>query len=300
MIADYSVGIPVRNEEKTIVQTIDSVLAQTLQPREIHVCVNGSSDSTYDKVMDVAKVEKSINVITSEPGKANAWNKIVSESIDNKILFCDGDVIINPEAAEKMFSTFDKDANLVLVGGSNAYYTTGNTTVFSRYFTENVQGKPIKQKWVCGRLYMTKVKELYELAEKLEIELMPSDIINEDGFLELITSGHRQIIDSAYNLSMQVATFHDWKVSYKRIVAGQKQLKERYPHYFGDSDFSIKRLKNYVARFKEIEGVSRKIGVASLFMLRTGINLYFKFFDGLDYSTQWKETTSTKTRIEPQ
>ncbi len=294
MNTTYSTGIPVRNEEQTIVQTIESVLKQTIPPNEIHVCVNASTDNTLKKVSDVALAEKRINVISSSPGKANAWKKIVDESIDNTMLFCDGDVVINPEAAENMFSKFKENEKLVLVGGSNAYNSIQENTIFSKYFTENLSGKPIKQDWVCGRLYMAKINELYELSKKKKIELMPSNTINEDGFLEMLTKDHREIISSAYNLSMQVTSFHDWKIGFKRILAGQKQLKESYPHLFGDSDFSMKRLKNYVTRFQEVKGVTRKAGITSLFLLRTALNIYYKTTNNLDYNPVWEETTSTK------
>jgi glycosyltransferase involved in cell wall biosynthesis len=297
MDSHYSVGIPVRNEEKTIIQTIESILKQTIPPREIHVCVNGSNDNSYKKVSDMALTEKSINLITSMHGKTYAWHEIISKSIDNYVLFCDGDVIINPDAAQNMFNKFLEDQELVLVGGSNAYFTSEKSTFFSKFFTENLNGKPIKQDWVCGRLYMTKIKELYHLSKKVEIDLMPTDIINEDGFLGMLTSGHREIIDSAYNISMQVSTFHEWKIGYKRILAGQKQLKEKYPHLYSDSDFSLKRLKNYISRFSQMDSIEKKIGVTSLFFLRTLLNVYYKFSSGLDYNPFWQETKSTKTSI---
>ncbi len=297
MNTEYSVGIPVRNEENTIIQTLTSILEQTIQPNEIHVCINGSTDGTSKKVLDMVAVEKNINLIKSKPGKANAWKKIVTESLENTIMFCDGDVKVNPEAAENMFNKFRKNKKLVLVGGSNAYYTSENTTFFSRFLTENLDGKPIKQDWVCGRLYMTKIKELYDLAKKLEVELMPVNIINEDDFLEMLTTGYREIIDSAYNTSMQVSTFHDWQMGFKRILAGQKQLKKMYPDLYGNSDFSIKRLKNYFKRFNEIDNIGKKIGVTSLFLLRTSLNIFYKLSDNLDYSPAWKETQSTKTKI---
>ncbi|HIH31288.1 TPA: glycosyltransferase family 2 protein [Candidatus Woesearchaeota archaeon] len=298
MNIEYSVGIPVRNEEKTIVKNIESILVQTISPSEIHVCVNGSTDHTYNKVADMASTEHKIHLIKSIPGKSNAWNKIVSECITNYVMFCDGDVTLNPQAAENILNEFEENKRLILIGGANAYFSAQNNTIFSKYFTENLKGKPIKQDWVCGRLYMIKLNELYNLAKKCEIELMPRDIINEDGLLELITAGHRKIIDSAYNLSIQVATFHDWKIGFKRVLAGQKQLKQRYPQYFGDSDFSIKRMKNYFRRFNEIDELSKKMGVTSLLVLRTMLNIYYKLFSGLDYSTTWKETKSTKECVE--
>jgi glycosyltransferase involved in cell wall biosynthesis len=297
MEVTYSAGVPVRNEEKTIVQTLESILAQSVLPQKIIVCVNGSSDKTYEKVSDMASAENKINLITSAPGKANAWNRIVSESSENLVMFCDGDVVLNPEAAENMFNKFTENPKLAIVGGSNAYFTSGATTMFSRFFTENLEGKPVKQDWVCGRLYMAKLDELFNLAGKLKIDLMPQDIINEDGLLEMLTTGYREIIDSSYNLSMQVSTFNDWLVGFKRVLAGQKQLKKRYPEYYGDSDFSIKRLRNYVTRFNEISDWRKKAGVTSLFLLRTALNIYYKFSDNLDYNAVWKETGSTKVQI---
>lgn len=86
-------------------------------------------------------------------------------------------------------------------------------------------------------------------------------------------------------------------IGFKRVLAGQKQLKEKYPQYYGDSDFSIKRLRNYITRFNEIKDWRKKIGVTSLFLLRTALKIYYKFFDKLDYDTAWKETDSTKIKI---
>ena len=297
MEVNYSVGLPVRNEERTIVQTLESILAQTIQPQEILVCVNGSSDDTYAKVLDMTSTEDKINLITSTPGKANAWNKIVSECSENMVMFCDGDVIINSEAAENLFYHFVSNPELVIVGGANAYFNLDDTTIFSRFCLENSEGKPIRQEWVCGRLYMAKMNELFNLARKLEIELMPPDIINEDGFLEMLTTGYREVINSAYNLSMNTSTFHDWRIGFNRVLAGQKQLKKRYPQYYGDSDFSLKRLKNYATRFNEIRDWRKKVGITSLFLLRTALNIYYKLFDHLDYNPAWKETESTKVEI---
>lgn len=296
-MTNYSVGVPVRNEENTIITTLESVLNQTTQPREVHVCVNGSTDNTYKIVEDMAKSQKNINLTTSNPGKANAWNKIVSQNKDDLIMFCDGDVILNEEAAKNLKETLEKNQELVLVGGVNAYISAKKDTLFSKYFTENIDGKPIKQDWVCGTLYMTKINELQNLANKLNIELMPPDIINDDGFLEMITQGYREIIDSSYNISMKVSTFKDWQIGFKRILAGQKQLKERYPHLYGDSDFSMKRLKNYAQRFNEIDGIGKKIGVTSLFALRTALNVYYKLSNNLEYNPVWKETKTTKQKF---
>lgn len=295
---DYSVGIPVRNEENSIRDTLESILAQTLRPKQIFVCVNGSTDSTFDIVEEISKKESVIKVLKSNPGKPNAWHKIIAETRTNYNLFCDGDVIINKTAAEELINTLENKPKLILVSGSNAYTTSNANSFFSKYFAENLSGTQIQQGWICGRLYMLKINELRSLCSKLNIELMPTDIINEDGFLEMVSTNYREIIASAYNLSAQVNSFDDWLTAYKRVLAGQFQLKEKFPEHFGDSEISLNRLKNYYNRFKNIDGVSRKLGLGTLFAIRLGLNIYYKFNrEKLSQNNIWTQTTSTKVKL---
>ena len=145
---------------------------------------------------------------------------------------------------------------------------------------------------------MLKINELRSLCSKLNIELMPTDIINEDGFLEMVSTNYREIIASAYNLSAQVNSFDDWLTAYKRVLAGQFQLKEKFPEHFGDSEISLNRLKNYYNRFKNIDGVSRKLGLGTLFAIRLGLNIYYKFNrEKLSQNNIWTQTTSTKVKL---
>lgn len=295
---DYSVGIPVRNEENSIKGTLESILAQTLIPKQIYVCVNGSTDSTFEIAEEMSKKEPLIKVLTSNPGKPNAWHKIIAETKTNYNLFCDGDVIINKTAAEELINALENKPKLILVSGSNAYTTSNANSFFSKYFAENITGSQIQQGWICGRLYMLKINELKTLCSKLNVELMPTDIINEDGFLEMVSTNYREIISSAYNLSAQVSTFNDWLTGYKRVLAGQFQLKDKFPQHFGDSEISLNRLNNYYKRFKNINGISRKLGVGTLFAIRIALNIYYKFNrEKLSQNNVWNPTISTKIRL---
>jgi len=259
MNTNYSVGIPARNEENNVIKTIESVLNQTIPPSNVYVCVNGSTDQTYQKVVDFASLENKVNPLVSPPGKANAWNEIISQKdLENQVLFCDGDIVVNDSAAENLLEEFYKDKDLVLVGGANGYLPQKENSFFSRCFTET-KGKIINQNWVCGRIYMIDKKRLFSVAEELGVDLLPREIINEDGFLEMIARGHCKTIDSAYNLSLQVSTFSDWKKGLKRIIAGQKQLRENYSDLHPEFDFSGTRLRNYFERFKAIDDPIKKL-----------------------------------------
>jgi glycosyltransferase involved in cell wall biosynthesis len=297
MALDYAVGIPVRNEERTIIRTLTSVLEQTIPPKIIYVCVNGSTDNTANKVADMAVTEKTINLLYSNPGKGNAWNEIVGQCLENVVMFCDGDEIINRVAAENLGYTLEHNPDLVLVGGTCRAVPNRGETFFSRYFIDNFsKSKKIVQRGVSGTLYMVKLKELHRLARSRGVNLMPSDIINEDALLGGLTKGHMEIIPSAYSLYTYLSTFHDWYYAFKRGLAGQKQLRERYPHLCSDSDSPV-GLKYHFDRLMEIEGFRRKIGVTSLFLLQQALTVYYNRFGELDYNPVWKETKSTKVEI---
>jgi glycosyltransferase involved in cell wall biosynthesis len=294
----YSVGIPVRNEENTIVQTLESMLYQTVPPREIIVCANGTKDHTYEKVADMAKSEKSINLIISDPGKPNAWNAIVSQSTDNNILFSDGDVTINREAAENMLAKFAENKDLVIVGGLNRYYPVDKNKLYSRFFSQNNGDAQIKGNWICGRLYMAKMNELFSLADDLGVKLMPETIINEDELLDRVSKGHKEIIGTAYNYSTHISTFHDWNIEFRRILAGNKQIRNMYPQLFEESAMNINRLQNYIDKFNNIQGWKNKAFKTSMFLLRQTLKAYYSVFDNLDYNNVWKETQSTKVAVD--
>ena len=178
MNLDYSVGIPVRNEEKSLPYTLDSILNQTIPPKEILVCVNGSRDNTRNIVERYSSTNNLVKLLTSPPGKPSAWNRIVSETKNNYNLFCDGDVIISREAAEKLLETLDQDKELLIAGGSLVYLDT-NKTFFKKYFLET-PGKKIIPKDIWGALYMIRLKEMKQKSRENSIELMPEEIINED------------------------------------------------------------------------------------------------------------------------
>jgi glycosyltransferase involved in cell wall biosynthesis len=297
MQTPYSVGLPVRNEENNIVQCIESLLDQSISPRAIHVCVNGSSDKTYQLVSDMAKVETSIDVLTSEPGKAKAWNEIVANSDDAYMLFTDGDVVINQDAARHLLNKLNSDNRLAIVGGAKAYYSNDSTTFFSRYFTENISGNSIAVPLLCGSLYLAHLPSLKLLAIKKNVQLIPDDIINEDQFLGLLASDYKKNIVDAYATSMQISTFQDWFVATKRHISGTHKLKKDYPQIFTESSFSVHYRDNYLERFKNIPSFSNKLGLFSLFCLRQALSYYYPLANKLDFNCIWEETSSTKSKL---
>ncbi len=298
MNTQYSVGLPVRNEQETVRNTILDLLHQTIPPNEIHVCVNGSSDDTSKIVQDIAKVEHSINLINSEKtGKANAWNEIVKDNKDPKVLFCDGDIRINLSAAENFLNEFESDPNLIIIGGKAFYAKPPKETLFSKYCVRDVNTS-YQQEWISGALYMTQINKLKKISCQKDLEIIPSHIINDDTFLDMITKDYNKVIDSAYFFALPISTLHDWNAQSKRFIAARQQLQNEYPKYYQDVKSQKQNLGIYIKKFIEIDGFCKKVGITSFFLFRKAMSLYYKNIGKIEYNTQWVETRSTKQSLE--
>lgn len=110
LVADVSVIIPVYNGEKYIEDCLSSLLSQTLQPKEIIVINDGSTDSTIDIVSAIIKKTENIKAITVENnGQGKARNIGFDMCLANYVMFLDADDIIRPETIELAFNTINKD-----------------------------------------------------------------------------------------------------------------------------------------------------------------------------------------------
>lgn len=105
-----SVIIPVYNDEKYIVQCLESVLDQTLKDIEI-ICVDdGSADSSYDILCKYSREDSRIKVYHQEnKGAGEARNLGINKSQGRFLIFLDSDDFwIDKNGIEKMYSICDK------------------------------------------------------------------------------------------------------------------------------------------------------------------------------------------------
>ena len=95
-----SVIIPCYNHGHTIGRTLDAVLAQTSKDIEIVVVNDGSTDDSGD-VLDRYR-GKIRRFDQKNLGGPAARNRGFGESKGDFVIFCDADVILRPDALEKM------------------------------------------------------------------------------------------------------------------------------------------------------------------------------------------------------
>ena len=124
---NYYIVIPAYNEEAFIALTLQSLVSQTLLPKKVVVVNDSSTDKTAEIVLAFAKENPFITLVnkTSEaihlPGSKviQAFHKGF-ETLDNNydiIVKLDADLILPYNYFERISSTFEKDAEVAMVGG---------------------------------------------------------------------------------------------------------------------------------------------------------------------------------------
>lgn len=100
-----SVIIPAYQHAYAIAACLDSILAQSIEPDEIIVVNDGSTDGV-EKVLE--PYLSSIKLINQNNSGSNATrNRGFAESTGDYIIFCDADLVMQPDMLEKMKDMLD-------------------------------------------------------------------------------------------------------------------------------------------------------------------------------------------------
>ncbi len=125
--ASYILVTPVRDEEATIGRTIESVLKQTVLPREWVIVSDGSTDGTDDMVRRAAEQHPWIRLLPLAPRPGRSFAAVV-HNIEAGIrhLKChdylhlgllDADVTFQADYFEQLIRRFEAEPSLGLAGG---------------------------------------------------------------------------------------------------------------------------------------------------------------------------------------
>ncbi|GAA0873568.1 glycosyltransferase family A protein [Gangjinia marincola] len=137
--------ISAHNEEEFLAQTLDSILAQTLQPVQLIVVDDNSSDQTFNIASDYAKQHKFLSVVKNSssdehlPGSKviNAFNEGLKHASQAYDVICkfDADLIFPKEYLEQIVNIYANDPRVGMAAGL--------CTVFngSKWITEGATNK---------------------------------------------------------------------------------------------------------------------------------------------------------------
>lgn len=119
-----TVIVPCWNEERTVVKTVDSLLAldYPLDKLFIKVVNDGSTDSTWEKMQQFAGM-KNIELINKENGgKHTAMNKAIEMTTTEFVGCLDADAFAEPNALKKIITHFLNDPQAMAVSPSILAY----------------------------------------------------------------------------------------------------------------------------------------------------------------------------------
>lgn len=153
------------NAEKTVADTVSSLLGQTYKDTEIIVVNDGSTDSTASLLKKMSDENPNITVLSTEnAGPSEARNKGISASQGEYIAFCDADDTLDPGAVEEMVKLAEND---------------GSDLVICGYYHDTVGKKGITSKKMCA-----------------EEKCYPSAKMLSDDFLKLKSN---YVLDACWN-----------------------------------------------------------------------------------------------------
>jgi glycosyltransferase involved in cell wall biosynthesis len=117
MSKNYSVIICAFNEEKNILNLISQIQAQNLQPLEL-IVVN---DCSTDKTKELLETQKGIILINNPVnlGKPKSFNLGKNQATADVLVFFDADITItNKDLSREILKSFENDDKLALIGGN--------------------------------------------------------------------------------------------------------------------------------------------------------------------------------------
>lgn len=130
-----SVIIPLYNEEKYIIECIESVINQTYKNLEIIVVDDKSTDNSLNKLKKIKDKRLKIIKLNKNAGVANARNKGVEKATGDYICFLDSDDFWDKHKIEKQID-----------------YIKDKAFIYSRYAYTNKYGKVMKIAKVAKQL----------------------------------------------------------------------------------------------------------------------------------------------------
>lgn len=171
-----SVVIPAYNAEKTLEETVDSVIAGTYENLEILIVDDRSKDNTWQLMNEISKKDARIKCYQNEQnsGVSKSRNFLINIATGEYIAFLDSDDTWEPNKLEFCVKMIEDNPHVKAVGHALRYLSK--------------QGKKVGYISV----YPTSQKELQEMREKLFMTwVFPSafvgdreTIIKEGGFRE--------------------------------------------------------------------------------------------------------------------
>lgn len=130
-----SIILPVYNAEKTLENTIDSILSQTYTNFSLLIVDDGSTDSSSEIIQKKATIDPRIKVIhQNNSGVAAARNHGLNEAIGEYVTFIDSDDTVDADYIEGLIASASESTDLVIGGFRNIHHTRPDVILSDQKF----------------------------------------------------------------------------------------------------------------------------------------------------------------------
>ena len=185
-----SVIIASYNAEKYLVETLQSVVNQTLDDYEIITINDGSKDGTLDILKEYEKEYPNFTVISKENGGVSAArNDGLNVAQGKYVYFYDADDILELEALEKMYEAAENNkAELVIAGYDmfDQYKTTEVKELNSLLELEKIDKYDtdiLKTFSLTNKLFRRDIIEKYAKSKNVSLTFADTALPTENGFI---------------------------------------------------------------------------------------------------------------------
>jgi len=146
MANEISVICTVKNGEKTIKNTISSVMNQTFNEFEIIVIDDGSEDSTLNILRNIKKIYPKLRIVkTKGIGRSEALNLAITKSMGLYIANIDADDVWHPRKLEIQYKMMKDNPDIFLIGTLSKIFYSDDLPIWKNT-SDNIFMKPIKFK----------------------------------------------------------------------------------------------------------------------------------------------------------
>ena len=137
-----SICIPTYNAEKTIVDTLESIINQTYQNLEIIISENASKDNTLALLNNFndPRIKIYLSSETTPRGEQN-WNKCIELASGDYIAIFHADDIYMPEMVEKQIKAFQDNPSIGAVFTRATYINEYNEKIGESKFPDSIKEK---------------------------------------------------------------------------------------------------------------------------------------------------------------
>lgn len=246
---NISLCILAHNEERHIQQCIRAgIYGLPSGFMNLFVYANGCTDHTAERVKELAQKNQNIYlrslVIASKP---LAWNAAFNEQQSDYIIFSDGDVIPEPNAAQTLVAGLKSNPDAVVA----------TSRQMPKKHELNLQQKmvgflqlPLQHEFLSGGFYAVRRQALADIMFNNGFNGIPAGITGEDCFLEYLLNPGQLIICDCITY-YEPPVFKDYLRYLARIRWQNEQLRAVYGVQLADTRGSVRKFFHKVHSCKD-------------------------------------------------